>query len=202
MELAELLKHVVDMSKQGEKVSSSYLTSIDSKGLIKRHFGDCDTFFASLGIDAEKHLSPLRRMSGICSSCGIMFEELLGELLKEVGLKWCSKPIGNLKPDFVVGDKFIDAKLSKSVAENGEASEKYEPYCEKLILVYLCGESSDYMISDKTRIVRYDSFYELLPDITRKSYYEPKFKRIKRIAELAQKEREIISSKTEAKSNE
>lgn len=109
---------------------------------------------------------------------GHLFEEVLGELFREIGIDYVKERFGDCIPDFAVGDLWYDAKLSETTIHLCNTVEKYEPNCEALTIVFLRGnKNTDRKLTDKTRLVHVSHYLKRLPEI-RQAYFSRKLNEI------------------------
>lgn len=109
---------------------------------------------------------------------GHSFEEVLGEIFREIGKDYVKERYGDCIPDFAVGDLWYDAKLSETTIHLCKTVEKYEPNCVALTIVFLRGnKNTDRKLTDKTRLVHVSHYLKRLPEI-RQKYFSRKLKRI------------------------
>lgn len=104
---------------------------------------------------------------------GHVFEGILGEILTSLGIEFSKYAHEKFKPDFVSGSHWIDAKLSLWTVSkfNKGTIQKYEPFCNKLTIIFLRGKVDyDEMVSDKTRLVSVFTLLKELPDDVRATY--------------------------------
>lgn len=117
------------------------------------------------------------------SECGEEFEEVLGEILTKLGIKFEKYDHDVLKPDFVLPNgAWIDAKLSEwTDVEN--TVKRYLPECKELIIVYLQGRKtsrergykykhkavSAYLLTDKMPYDLRDYYNTRLSEIERRA---------------------------------
>lgn len=115
------------------------------RGYFRCIFGDINTFREAFGIN--KMLNPNRTMQGhyYYIEAGKRFEEIIKrcfdanqtEVYKQVS-------IGNCRPDFVLGDSWMDAKLSKSTTFYGSKTiEKYTKHTDALTIIYAIEDVRD-----------------------------------------------------------
>jgi len=98
---------------------------------------------------------------------GHIFESVLGEILTDLGVEFTKYTHEKYKPDFVSGAHWIDAKLSLWTvnSHNKGTIKNYEPYCERLTVVFLRGRCDyDTMVTDKTRVV---NVYKLMEGLSK-----------------------------------
>jgi hypothetical protein len=106
-----------------------------------------------------------------CARAGHRFEEILGEIFQDLGVNFQKYEHEKWRPDFVVGNHWIDAKLSQYTVFSAGTIEKYEPHCDELTIVFLRGDKHyDKKLTKKTRMV---SVYGLLKDLSeeKQGYY-------------------------------
>jgi hypothetical protein len=109
---------------------------------------------------------------------GHKFEEILGEILRDLGADFKKYDHERWRPDFVIDSHWIDAKLSQWTIYDTNTIEKYEPHCEELTIVFLRGDKDfDKKLTDKTRMV---NVYKLLKDLPteRRRYYSENLSKV------------------------
>lgn len=123
------------------------------------------------------HWKPRRKpLVLIYSELGKRFEELVGELLQEINIRFTkyNSGIRGCEPDFILDKShWMDAKLSEHTVFNSETMKKYEPHIEKLTIIYLRKTSQlEYrrMVTPKTELVHISHYMESLSP-ERRSYY-------------------------------
>lgn len=116
-------------------------TAIQSKhkGIIvacRKLFGSYKKAFEYAGLNYDDY----RIDTAMASRQGFEFENVVAEILTDLGVEYLREPsINGCHPDFVIGDHWIDAKLSEwtvSFADCGTIH-KYLPHCKKLTIIYL-----------------------------------------------------------------
>lgn len=105
---------------------------------------------------------------------GWKFEDLLGELFAELRINYEKYKHEKYRPDFVVGLRWFDAKLSEWTIRTCSTVENYEPHCASLTIIYLRGNDTDRMLTNKTRIVHVNRYVKQLPR-HRRGYFYRKF---------------------------
>ncbi len=125
--------------------------------------------------------------TGMASFYGRVFEDIVGDVLTELGFEYSKETDTELRPDFIIDDHWVDAKLSQWTIylPNCATIEKYEPPCSKLTIVFLRGDKTlDRKISKKTRIVNVTQLLKKLPK-NRRLYFLEKVNEIEvRLNEL------------------
>jgi hypothetical protein len=88
------------------------------------------------------------------SYLGFQFEKIVKETLLHLGFSFKRRYNEKIRPDFVLPNgHFIDAKLSEWTVFNSNTIQKYEPFCEKMSIVFLRGDrTKNSPISDKTTL--------------------------------------------------
>lgn len=128
------------------------------------YFGSWRKAVIATGIDYDIIVNPIIE---VCEK-GIAFENILGEILKDLKIDYTKGFSAKLKPDFVLNDgHWIDAKLSQWTAFSSkcETIEKYSSHCKKLTIVYLQGDvDKDKMINDKVHLISVYKLIEKLPN--------------------------------------
>lgn len=110
---------------------------------------------------------------------GYEFERLVELLLNELRIEHQKQPkIENCIPDFVANNgRWFDAKLSEWSINTCNTIQKYEPNCRLLTIVFLRGNSTDYMVTNKTRLINAYKLVKQLPRDAR-NYFYTEFNRI------------------------
>lgn len=169
-----VIRHLKRWIREGEPVNYVAVSN-DRRGILDaslRLFGGWDKAFESIGLDYEDY----RVDTNMASAYGFKFEELVAEILTELDIRFRREPaINGCHPDYVVGDHWIDAKLSEWTirAPDCETVKKYEPHCGKLSIYYLRGYGNGdgiTKISEKTTLYPVTSLIERLPEPERKIY--------------------------------
>lgn len=131
-------------------------------------------------IHAQDYITT-RKNNRASVTAGHKFEEVLGEILREIGVDFSKYNHDTYKPDFVVGDTWVDAKLSRD-CRSSKTYKRYKEHCSELIIVYLRGPVKE----SRTRLgYRKISAYLLLRRIdcdNKRSYYERLLNRIEEYA--------------------
>lgn len=118
--------------------------AMSHKGIIvacRKYYGGYSGAFEALGLNYDDFCAD----TALASRQGHVFENVLAEIFTEIGYKFERTPeINGCHPDFVMGNHWIDAKLSEWTVHlaDCETIKKYRPHCEKLTIVYLRGKSS------------------------------------------------------------
>lgn len=121
--------------------------AMSHKGIIvacRKHYGGYSGAFEALGLNYDDYCAD----TALASRQGHVFENVLAEIFTELGHKFERTPeINGCHPDFVMGNHWIDAKLSEWTVHlaDCETVKKYRPHCEKLTIVYLRGKSKKTM---------------------------------------------------------
>jgi|GEM_PF-6450000 len=133
-----------------------------------KYYGSWEqTINAILNIDYDE----IREDIDLMKYYGLKFEKLLGDIIKEVSGDFVKGYNQYLKPDFVIGSTWIDAKLSHWTASIPETIEKYEPFCDYLMIIFLRGNRTlDKMVTNKTRILSVYTYIKLLSE-ERQEYF-------------------------------
>lgn len=147
----------------------------DRRGILKASliiYGGWNKVFEAIGLDYEDY----RVDTNMASVYGFKFEELVAEILSEIGVEYLREPyLNGCHPDYVIGDHWIDAKLSEWTirAPDCETVKKYEPHCDKLSIYYLRGYGYGdgvTKISEKTTLYPIGKLIEKLPKVRREVY--------------------------------
>jgi hypothetical protein len=159
--------------REGYPVNYTY-TASKHTGIIeasRRFYGGWEGLFTACGLNYEDY----RIDTTQASFYGSKFEDLLAEYFAEMNLLFRREPeINGCHPDFVVGNNWVDAKLSEwtiNLADCGTVK-KYEPHCDMLMIVYLRGNQDvDKKIGTKTRLVSFANLVKRLPEHKREYFY-------------------------------
>lgn len=158
----------------GNTLNSTYFT-VNNPGTeyyARKEFGSWENAIEQAGIPLDYiHLS-----SAEFSRLGHRFEKVLSDILEELNFIFSSNTHDRWKPDFIVGNKWIDAKLSQYTHSGRDKNgltviEKYEPNCEELEIVFLRGNKDTFRkITDKTTLIHVSYYVNKLP-IERQRHY-------------------------------
>jgi hypothetical protein len=169
--LADLLIH--DSTNDPHKVSKTeypILSNDQWKTRWNREVSFCPHFLDSVELDnGYIPQTPTERKNRKTAQhtipLGLSFEKILGDILTELEVPFKKGYSRTIKPDFNLGNKWIDAKLSKTtyLSPTCKTIEKYEPLCEELELVYLIGDSSTQVLTEKTKLVHVSEYTKELP---------------------------------------
>ncbi|TVY09935.1 hypothetical protein [Paenibacillus cremeus] len=135
------------------------------------NLGSWQNAISEAGLDYEE----IREDAELLRYCGIKFEKLLGDILRDVYQREVPKGYDHhARPDFVVeyGD-WIDAKLSVWTNSINETIDKYELYCHQLTIIYLRGNKNIVKyLTEKTKVM---SVYKYIKRLSRErqDYYIP-----------------------------
>jgi hypothetical protein len=135
-------------------------------------FGSWENAIEAAGID----YGIIKQDTSTLAPLGHEFESVLSEILTDLNVSFKQYDHGKYRPDFVVDNEWIDAKLSQSTFrtkdDNGlTCVDKYEPYCDKLTIVFLRGDKDcDVDVTDKTRLVNVYKYVNKLPEVLRNKY--------------------------------
>lgn len=189
----ELRRQLFTLLSNGDKVNPQSIEHIEGfYSSAKRLHGSYEEFLIDNGLSPAKHFHRNRNLNMIKSAAGLLFEEVLGDLLDELKLTTIQETIAGCRPDFIVRtpvcEKWIDAKLTELTALRSSSISKYPTHCDKLILIYLIGDDKDYSITDKVRVVSVNRFIDMLPTEEAKEIYRKKLRLIVKIADATDKE--------------
>ncbi|WP_281202664.1 hypothetical protein [Cytobacillus kochii] len=188
-----LRKKLFELLSEGERINPQSVSEIEGfYSSAKKLHGSYEAFLIENGLDPKAYFHRKRHLNTIKSTAGLLFEEVLADLLVELGLKVIQETKNGFRPDFIVkapsSEKWVDAKLTEMTALQSSSINKYVDHCDKLVLIYLIGEDKDYNITKKVRVVNVNRFLERLTDEESKKVYIKRFKLITKIAEAADKE--------------
>lgn len=153
--------------KQGKPLNYTYLAP-HHEGFIcgaRKYFGGYRNLVEACGVSYDE----IRIDTDLASYYGYIFEDIVDEVLKEIGLD-CERHVvfEGAHPDFVCENRrhWIDAKLSQWTGrwENSDAIDKYEDKCDKLTIVFLRGDLINKKVSDKTTMVNIRLLVEQIKD--------------------------------------
>jgi hypothetical protein len=158
--------------REGKPVNYTAVAN-KNKGLIaasRKFYGNYEGLFDACGLNYDDY----RTDTNLASYYGKTLEDVFEDILIDLEIKYESQPeINKCHPDFVSGATWYDAKLSEWTIRHPDCItiEKYEPHCEKLVIVFLRGnKNTDKMITEKTRLVNIYKFVEMLPDAKQTQY--------------------------------
>lgn len=188
-----LRKKLFEILAEGNKVNPQSVEHVEGFYRdAKKIYGNYESFLLECGLNPAMHFHRNRNLNSIKSAAGLLFEEVLGDLLSDLKLKTVHETVNGCRPDFIVRspvtEKWIDAKLTEAVALRSYTINKYAIHCDKLVLVYLIGDIKDYCITDKVRIVSVHRFIDMLESDDAKELYRKRLKLIVKIAEATDRE--------------
>jgi hypothetical protein len=135
---------------------------------ILRYFGSYEKAMQNCGLEYDE----VREDTVLMSYYGIKFEKLLGDIFKDLNRKFTKNHFNKTQPDYIFENlEWADAKLSAWTDTISQTIEKYEPFCNKLTIIYLRGNKNiNKQISEKTNIM---SVYKLIDSFSyeKKTYY-------------------------------
>lgn len=152
--------------------------AMSHKGIIvacRKHYGGYSGAFEALGLNYDDYCAD----TALASRQGHVFENVLAEIFTELGHKFERTPeINGCHPDFVMGNHWIDAKLSEWTVHlaDCETVKKYRPHCEKLTIVYLRGKSNktlEYRKESDFTLMHVSELLKQLP-LDKQSYFQAK----------------------------
>jgi hypothetical protein len=189
-----LRKKLFQLLAEGEKINPQSVEHLDGFYRdAKKLYGTYETFLLECGLNPAMHFHRNRNLNAIKSATGLLYEEVLGDLLSDLKLKIVHETVNGYRPDFItrtpVSEKWIDAKLTEELALTSSTINKYTNHCDKLVLVYLIGEIKDYYITDKVRVVSVHRFVDMLESEESKEAYRKRFNLIVKVAEAADREK-------------
>jgi hypothetical protein len=158
----ELINQGVSLSYS--KIRNTYsLLFLEGVGI----YGTWENAINSLGLDYDL----VREDHNTTSLMGIKFERILDGVMSEVGIDFSKGRGSTLRPDYIVDNKWFDAKLSQWTVYHCDTVEKYEPHCKMLTLVFMRGDADmDEMLTRKTRLMSVHKLIKQLPR-HRQRYY-------------------------------
>lgn len=160
----------------GKPLNSSYFTynCPSTENYARKEFGSWENAL----VEADIPLDAVYIGAAEFSKLGHTFEDILGQILVELGYSLLDSPHDRWQPDFAVGNKWIDAKLSEYTHTSKDKSgltviEKYEPCCDELELVFLRGNrKTSRKLSGKTTLIHVSHYVNKLPESRRDHYNE------------------------------
>lgn len=147
----------------GKPLNTSYAMEYMSSAVTyaRKRFGTWSNAIDTSGVGFDS----VRLDAGTAQEYGFRFESLLSSYFEEAGVAVSRYAHVHYRPDFVVGDVWLDAKLSQNTVcvrdKKGRTTlDKYEPHCDSLVIVFLRGDARyEKRISEKTTLV---SVYKIL----------------------------------------
>lgn len=174
-------RFLLDQIKLGysldKPLNNEYMTrgfGCSAETFARQVFGSWRNAVIAAGIDYDK----VSLAGETLAPLGHEFEKVFSKILTDLGVQYSKYDHEIYKPDFVIGTEWIDAKLSKYTYKAPDKQgrtvlDKYEPYCDKLTIVFLRGEKGyDAKITDKTRLISVYKYVDRLPAPLRSKYYE------------------------------
>lgn len=155
--------------ENGKPLNTDYIVRVapSAEEFARKRFGSWKNAIISAGIPIEY----VELDSQKYARAGHRFEEVLGDILRDLGVDFRKYEHERWQPDFVVGNHWIDAKLSQSTVYNSDTIEKYEPHCDELTIIFLRGDKGfDKKLTDKTRMINVHNLLTDLPEAKRKYY--------------------------------
>lgn len=141
--------------------SSVYQHIPKARELSNEYFGSYTKALAYIGVDINDHLSD--RL--LASLAGREFESLVNEMFKSLSknYEYQYKGFDGIIPDFYdsKNNTILDAKLSSWSVFNCKTIEKYMPYCEKIVIIYLRGDEIKHP-NNNVEMRAISDYYELL----------------------------------------
>lgn len=160
--------------REGNPVNYTYI-AYKHKGILdaaRKFYGSWEALFEACGLAYDD----FRTDTALASFYGFKLEDVFEDILNELKINHVRQPeINGCHPDFVNGDTWYDVKLSEWTISHADCVtvKKYEPHCRNLMIVFLRGdETTDKMITEKTRLVNIRHFIEMLPQGSQKKYNE------------------------------
>jgi hypothetical protein len=191
-----LRQKLFELIEEGKPINTMNVKHI--KGFYssaQRIHGSYPDFLRDNGLNPYEYLHQGNRLDEIRSQCGLLFEHILGDIFRDLGVSFTKYKSGidSIHPDFMLtGEKWVDAKLHSN-ADIQDTIKRYEKHCSKLIIVYLIGDKAqDRMITEKTRLVSVSYFLNMLKEDKRNEYLL-KLKSIESIAGYASAERKAVA---------
>lgn len=159
--------------REGKPVNYTYV-AMKHNGIIvaaRKFYGGWAELFEACGLNYDDY----RTDTDMASFYGKQLEDIFAEILDTLHIKYEREPhIDNCRPDFVIGNEWIDVKLSEWTIHISDCDtlKKYEPHCETLTIVFLRGNKQlNKKITDKTRIVNIGFYIDQLPREKRGYFY-------------------------------
>ncbi|MGG2024230.1 hypothetical protein AB1282_00330 [Gottfriedia sp. S16(2024)] len=164
--IIEKLTEALENRYTSMEIRNKYVGLGDS---LDRRFGGIHNACKHFGLPSIE-----RDGADIYKHSGWKFEDILGELFNELDIKYEKYKHDKYRPDFVVGKRWFDAKLSEWTINTCNTIENYEPLCSSLTIVYLRGREHDRMLTNKTRMVHVNKYVKQLPR-DKRGYFYAKF---------------------------
>lgn len=159
--------------REGKPVNYTYV-AMKHNGIIvaaRKFYGGWAELFEACGLNYDDY----RTDTDMASFYGKQLEDIFADILDTLQIKYEREPhIDNCRPDFVIGNEWVDVKLSEWTIHISDCDtlKKYEPHCETLTIVFLRGNKQlNKKITDKTRIVNIGFYIDQLPREKRGYFY-------------------------------
>lgn len=144
------------------------------KGIIvasRKFFGSYKKAFEYAGLNYEDY----RVDTTMASVQGAKFEDILANILTDLEMVYERTPsINGCHPDFVIGEHWIDAKLSEWTVNLADCDtvHKYMPHCKKLTIIYLRKMKEDTIITSDIGfdMIHVSELLKVLPNEKRYKY--------------------------------
>lgn len=184
----DIKNFIISRFKQGLPLNSGhidreYQTYMKS---ARYRFGNWRKAVESCGID---YLS-VSVDSDVARHAGHIFEQMVADVLTELGINYSKESQCKWRPDFVINkDYWIDAKLSTWTHSIPETIKKYEPHVKRLTIVYFRGEQGapPYReITNKTDMIHINELIKNVGSPEKRKHFELRMKEINGV--LTQKE--------------
>lgn len=159
-----------------------------------KFYGSFESAINSSGLN---YLDNIENQS-LMAQYGLIFEEIVGRVFKELNIHYKKGYSKSIKPDFVLPDgEWADAKLSDFTVFTCDTIKNYEPHCNKLTIIYLRGDKNrEEKIGDKTTIISIYRIIENMVDEIKLNYID-ELNNLWRLAD----DQEIINRETRVEKN-
>ncbi|MBR8661134.1 hypothetical protein [Brevibacillus sp. NL20B1] len=188
----DLLRVLREMRDKGMPLNITNVLTVfpSAPQVAARCFGSYENALRAIGEDIRDHVCELKYDSFM----GKKFERVVARMFADLGRGYLYQKRlanGTIMPDFYdeATNTFIEIKLSSWTVFTSGTIEKYTPYCEHLVVVYLRGDDIGHDVA-KMEMRHISSYYEELRS-NGLSHYIDEFTEL--LNELRQRESEVAA---------
>jgi hypothetical protein len=158
-----VLEQLRELYDQGHPLNSSYINGYRATlaQAMVRYYGTFDNALITAGFDPKE----IRLDVNTAKAIGDAFDLTCIELFEILQPSWEKKPIRiidghRFKPDIIIDERtWADFKLTSYGKSVDSTINKYSPYCNKIIIIYLRGRKRTYEGN-----VEFVSIYNFIPE--------------------------------------